>query len=216
MTPRVTFPYREQAGTLPYAEALRAAGIEPVLITPDQADHPLDSGLLLSGGTDIDAALYGEEPGPANDPPDHERDFLEQRLLREALAADLPVLAICRGLQLFNVTHAGGTLVQDLDGHKLPRNGTHNIEIYYGSRLAEIFGAGLHSVNSRHHQAVAQVGNGLRVSARSPGGVIEGLERPDLRFAVAVQWHPEDQMPQQRRLFEAFRAAINEKFPNPS
>ena len=111
---------------------------------------------------------------------------------------NVPVLAICRGMQLFNVTHAGGTLVQDVEGHKLPRNGTHHIEIYHGTKLAEIFGAGLHSVNSRHHQAVARVGEGLTVSAKSPGGVVEGLERPDLRFAVAVQWHPEDQMPQQR------------------
>jgi len=118
------------------------------------------------------------------------------------------VLAICRGMQLFNVTHAGGTLVQDLEGHKLPRNGTHHVEIYHGTKLAEIFGAGLHSVNSRHHQAVANVGEGLTVSAKSPGGIVEGLERPDLRFAIAVQWHPEDQMPQQRRLFEAFRDAL--------
>jgi putative glutamine amidotransferase len=133
---------------------------------------------------------------------------LEQRLLREALAADLPVLAICRGLQLFNVVHSGGTLVQHLDGHKLANNETHSAEIYESTQLARVLGAGVLSVNSRHHQAVAEVGAGLRVSSKSADGIIEGLERPDLRFAIAVQWHPEDMLekfPLQRRLFEDFR-----------
>jgi putative glutamine amidotransferase len=135
------------------------------------------------------------------------RDQLEQRLMREALAADLPVLAICRGLQLFNVIHTGGTLAQHIDGHKLADGGTHDVEIYENTQLARVLGAGVHSVNSRHHQAVAEVGAGLKVSSKSPEGVIEGLERPDLCFAIAVQWHPEDMLekvPLQRRLFEEF------------
>jgi putative glutamine amidotransferase len=206
---RVAVHARDVRKTVPYADALRAVGIEPVIVTPDQDSGWVEwSGLLLSGGSDIGPALYGQDPGPATDKPDVERDALEQQTLRQALAGNVPVLAICRGLQLFNVTHPGGTLVQDLEGHKLPRNGTHHIEIYQGTKLAAIFGSGLHSVNSRHHQAVAHVGEGLTVSAKSPGGIIEGLERPDLRFALAVQWHPEDQMPQQRRLFEAFRDAM--------
>ena len=206
---RAAITYRDHKRIEPYADALRAVQIEPVLLTPDQdSGWGSFSGLLLSGGTDVGSALYGQDPDPASDSPDVERDALEQRLLREALAANLPVLAICRGMQLFNVNHAGGTLVQDLEGHRLPKNGTHHVEIYHGTRLADIFGAGLHSVNSRHHQAVAHVGEGLTVSAKSPGGVVEGLERPDLRFAIGVQWHPEDQMPQQRRLFEAFRDAL--------
>jgi putative glutamine amidotransferase len=136
---------------------------------------------------------------------------LEQRLLREALAADLPVLAICRGLQLFNVIHDGGTLAQHIEGHKLANNETHSAEIYESTRLARVLGAGVLSVNSRHHQAVAEVGAGLKVSSKSPDGVIEGLERPDLRFAVAVQWHPEDMLenfPLQRRLFQEFRVHL--------
>jgi putative glutamine amidotransferase len=202
--------YRDEARVLPYADALRLAGIEPVFVTPDR---PLDSlinieGLLLSGGTDLDPQLYGQAIDPRSDQPDRERDALEQRLLREALEADLPVLAICRGMQLFNVTHPGGTLVQDIEGHRIPNRGTHPAEVYRGTRLAEIFGEGVHTVNSRHHQAVDRLGQGLVISAKSPEGVIEGLERPDRRFAIAVQWHPEDQMPEQRRLFEAFRGAL--------
>ncbi len=203
---RVAVLYRDQTRIAPYADALRAVGVEPVLEGVDSLSGV--SGLMLTGGTDVDPALYGQTLGPKSEVPDRERDDLEQRLLREALKADVPVLAICRGMQLFNVTHPGGTLVQDMDGHKLPRHLTHHAEIYEGTRLAQIFGPGVHVVNSRHHQAVDHVGEGLIVSAKSPDGVIEGLERPDLRFAVAVQWHPEDQMPQQRRLFEAFRDAL--------
>ncbi len=197
--------YREHSRIAPYADALRAVGIEPVLVSPERDPGSLGGmGLMLSGGTDVDPSLYGEERHPETDAPDRERDAMEQRLLREALHADLPVLAICRGLQLFNVTHAGGTLVQHMEGHKLTRRQTHDAEVYGGTRLAGIVGAGVHAVNSRHHQAVAKLGQGLVASAKTPSGVVEALERPDRRFAVAVQWHPEDMMPGARRLFEAF------------
>jgi putative glutamine amidotransferase len=210
MTKRVALTCRDLKKIDPYADALRTAGIDPQFVTPE---HPADSlaefaGLVLSGGTDVDPGLYGQEADPHTDAPDPERDALEQRLLREALASNRPVLAICRGMQLFNVTHPGGTLVQHLEGHKLQHNATHHAEISGGTRLARIFGAGVHAVNSRHHQAVGSTGRGLIVSAKTPDGVVEGLERPDLRFAVAVQWHPEDQMPQQRRLFEGFGEAL--------
>ena len=131
--------------------------------------------------------------------------------MREALSLDLPVLAICRGLQLFNVTHPGGSLIQHMEGHRLENNATHIVEVFAGTRLASILGAGPHPVNSRHHQSAAEAGDGLVVAAKSPDGVIEGLERPDRRFAIAVQWHPEDMLaglPEQRKLFEAFRAAL--------
>jgi gamma-glutamyl-gamma-aminobutyrate hydrolase PuuD len=194
----------------PYADALRFAGLEPVLVSPARALDSLADmqGLLLSGGSDVDPAVYGQKPDPRNDVSDHVRDALEQRLLREALDADLPVIAICRGMQLFNVTHPGGTLVQHMEGHRLANRGTHVAEIFRETRLARIFGAGPHAVNSRHHQAVAQPGQGLVIAAKSADGVIEGLERPDRRFAIAVQWHPEDQMPEQKRLFEAYRDAV--------
>lgn len=206
---RAVLAYRNEAKIAPYLEALRQVGIEPTPVTPAAPIASLGGkGLVLTGGADIDPSLYGEPLDPRADAPDRERDDLEQRLLREALSLDLPVLAICRGMQLFNVTHAGGSLVQHMEGHKLANNVTHEVEVGAGSRLAEILGGGRQAVNSRHHQAVADVGAQLRVSAKSLDGVIEALERPDLRFAIAVQWHPEYMLaafPQQLRLFEAFR-----------
>jgi len=204
---RAVLAYRDEKRIAPYAEALRSAGIDPVMVTPAQSLDSLDGmGLVLSGGTDVDPALYGAEAGPLTDAPDCERDEMEQRLLREALELDRPVLAICRGTQLFNVIHAG-TLVQHIEGHKTPQT-PHEITVEAGTRLAGIFGAGKRSVNSRHHQVVGRAGHGLVISARAADGVIEALERSDRKFAVAVQWHPEDLMPQDGALFEAFRDAL--------
>ena len=204
--------FRNETKVQPYRDALAAAGVEPVLVTPDASVSSLAGlGLVLTGGTDIDPSLYGQAHDPRADTPDRARDDLEQRLLREALSLDLPVLAICRGLQLFNVTHPGGSLIQHMEGHRLESNATHIVEVFAGTRLASILGAGPHPVNSRHHQSAAEAGDGLVVAAKSPDGVIEGLERPDRRFAIAVQWHPEDMLaglPEQRKLFEAFRAAL--------
>jgi len=217
---KAALTYRYPHKAEPYAEALRQAGIEPVLISAE-APRPLAGlhGLMLSGGTDLNPARYGETPHAENETPDDPRDELETSLLDEALAADLPVLAICRGMQLFNVVH-GGTLIQHLDNcaaHVVVRDNdpalpAHGIVVEPESRLAEILGEGAHMVNSRHHQAVARVGAGLRVTARSsPDGVIEALERGDRRFALAVQWHPEDQArrdAEQRKLFQAFATGI--------
>ncbi len=219
MSVKAGLTFSEPHKAVPYAEALRQAGIEPVPISPDHP-RPLDGlqGLVLSGGTDLNPARYGAEPRPGNEPPDDERDALEASLLTQALAADLPVLAICRGLQLFNVVH-GGTLIQHLDNSAIhvvrsadPALPAHQISVEPDSRLARILGEGLHAVNSRHHQAVERVGAGLRVTARStPDGVVEALERNDRKFALAVQWHPEDQVRRdtsQRKLFEAFAAVL--------
>lgn len=157
---------------------------------------------------------YGETPHPQTDAPDAERDKLESRLLREALERDVPVLAICRGMQLFNVEH-GGSLVQHLENageHRvIEAPHAHQISVEEGTQLAAAMGAGPHAVNSRHHQAVAKLGNSLRVAASSADGVIEAIERPDRRFAVAVQWHPEDLAGEDgghRALFEAFAKAL--------
>lgn len=216
----LTFRYPRKAE--PYAEALRQAGIEPVLISPEEPRLLAGlQGLLLSGGTDLNPARYGGTPHPGNETPDDALDELETGLLAEALAAGLPVLAICRGMQLFNVAH-GGTLIQHLDNAAVhvvrgndPALPVHQILVEPGTRLAAILGNGAHAVNSRHHQAVDRIGAGLRVTARStPDGVIEALERSDRRFALAVQWHPEDQAPRdvtQKKLFEAFAGAL----PNP-
>jgi gamma-glutamyl-gamma-aminobutyrate hydrolase PuuD len=209
----VTYRFENKVG--PYLEALRAAGAEPVGVTPDQspAVTSLDgfAGLVLTGGTDVAPARYGQSPHAETEAPDEARDELEFRLLREALERGLPVLAICRGMQLFNVFH-GGTLLQHLDGHAVRPNDksqpVHSVEIAGGTRLGEIFGVSALPVNSRHHQAVDKPGTGLLVSARSVAdGIVEGLERPDCRFAVAVQWHPEDQ-PAHAPLFAAFASVL--------
>ena len=200
----VTYGFEDEVGR--YESALREVGVEPVRISPDDP-RSLDSldGLLLTGGTDVNPARYGEQRHPKTEDPDDPLDELEMALLRDALSAGLPVLAICRGMQLFNVFH-GGTLIQHLESHDSPDT-LHTIQIVPNSRLASIVGEGEHAVNSRHHQAVARPGEGLIVSARSSDGVIEALERPGPAFAVAVQWHPEDRIlvsDVDRKLFQAF------------
>jgi len=203
---RAGVTYRFEDEVVRYEAALREVGIEPVRISPVDS-RSLDSldGLLLTGGTDVNPIRYGERPHPKTEDPDDPLDELEMGLLRDALAAGLPVLAICRGMQLFNVLH-GGSLIQHLDCHDSPDT-LHNIQIVPNSRLAAIAGEGEHEVNSRHHQAVARVGSGLIVSAKSSDGIIEALESPGPAFAVAVQWHPEDRIlvsDTDRKLFQAF------------
>ena len=209
----------------PYEEALRAAGIEPVLISPGTFAGSGDaipqdmSGLLLMGGSDVNPARYGEARHSETQESDDARDELECALIGAAIARDLPVLAICRGIQILNVAH-GGTLVQHLDSTERHRRRTenrglpaHQVEIVPGTRLACIAGdAHTWDVNSRHHQAIARLGEGLRVSARdSEDGTVEAVERPDKRFIVGVQWHPENMSPtddRQARLFQAFADSL--------
>jgi len=214
---KVAITYDEDYDVTPYAEAVRAAGMDPVLVTPSHPLESLDSvaGLVLSGGADLSSALYGQPPHPSADEPILDRDDLEQRLLREALARDVPVLAICRGMQLLNVSHPGGTLHQDIPGHVVrtldKSRDAHEITPHVDSRLFGILGPGDHPVNSRHHQAVHRLGRGLFISARAADGIIEGLERPDRRFVVGVQWHPENQIHRhvaQKNLFLALAAAL--------
>jgi putative glutamine amidotransferase len=204
----------------PYEEALRSAGIEPVTISPG-AGVPADvSGLLLIGGSDVNPARYGEPRDPETDEPDDPRDVLESALIQNFLDRDLPLLAICRGVQMLNVQQ-GGTLVQHLETTGRHRVRTadkgspaHQVKIVPGTRLAAIAGEPLTmDVNSRHHQAIARAGDGLRVSARdSEDGTIEAVEHPDKRFVVGVQWHPENQCAtdeRQGRLFQAFADALH-------
>lgn len=217
--PRVLVSFRFADRAESYLAALRAAGIEPV---PCQPGSPASicgvKGLVLTGGSDILPAYYGQADEPDLGDVDRERDAFELGLMTMADAADVPTLAICRGIQLLNV-HRGGTLVQHLAQSARHRridtpkpHAVHAVRIEAGSKLAGIMGAEAH-VNSRHHQAVDRVGSGLVVTARDPeDGVIEAVEDPARRFLVGVQWHPEDQAPEdpvQRRLFEAFAAALN-------
>jgi putative glutamine amidotransferase len=206
--------------SLPYEQALRDAGIEPVVVEPPGSRVPPDvSGLLLMGGSDVNPACYGESRHSETDDPDDARDDLECVLIEDFLRRDLPLLAICRGIQILNVQH-GGTLVQHLDTTPRHRVKTadrgspaHQVEIVPGTKLAAIAGASLTwDVNSRHHQAIGRLGDGLRVSARDPADdTIEAVERLDKRFVVGVQWHPENQSAtdeRQAKLFRAFAAAL--------
>jgi putative glutamine amidotransferase len=189
-----------------YVESVARAGGEALLLEP--SDDPLASldridGLLLTGGADVDPAEYGEPPHPTVEI-DVARDAFEIPLTRGALAREMPLLAICRGVQVLNVA-AGGTLVQDIPtaitsnlNHSLtvPKDAVaHSVDIVPGSRLAGIVtGTPAQScaVNSRHHQSVGVVAQPFVVSAVSPDGVIEAIEQPDAPFCVGVQWHPEN------------------------
>jgi putative glutamine amidotransferase len=209
--------YRKADRVLPYQQALVAAGVDPVL---SGANFPVTldgfDGLVLTGGSDVDPALYGEPRGTHTDEPDHERDRIEFELLRQALTLDLPVLAICRGLQIVNVFH-GGSLHQHLEPPERHQRVAgkksepiHTVAVESDSLLSRIAQSEVLQVNSRHHQGIARLGEGLRVTARAPDGVVEAVERPDKRFFVAVQWHPEDQVsrfPEQLSLFAHFREA---------
>jgi putative glutamine amidotransferase len=211
--------YREIARLQPYLAALSSAGLDPVpaVAGPLASLSGLD-GLVLVGGTDVNPTRYGETRQPETETPDDERDAIEFALLEQALERDLPVLAICRGLQLVNVFH-GGSLIQHLNSserHQRPEGDhgltAHEVTIVPGTVLCAIAGTPKWQVNSRHHQAVKTLGKGLRVSAVDTGdGTIEALERPDKRFVLAVQWHPEDQAPrdpEQAKIFQGFAAAV--------
>jgi putative glutamine amidotransferase len=204
----------------PYEEALRDAGLKPILISPGEQPPSDYSGLLLMGGSDVNPARYGEAPVAETENPDDARDDVECAIIRKALAQDLPILAICRGIQILNVQH-GGTLIQHLpatEHHRVrtPDRGlpAHHVELLPGTRLATIAGESrTWDVNSRHHQAIGRLGSGLCVSGRDPfDGTIEAVERPDKRFVIGVQWHPENQIArkdgQAKKLFRAFAAAL--------
>ncbi len=208
-----------------YVRSVEQSGAVPVVlppVSPEDVPALLDrlDGILLSGGVDVDPALYGQEPHPRLGRVNRRRDDFEIALVREALRRDVPILGICRGHQLLNVA-TGGTLVQDIaslvERHaehdaKGPRwRRAHRVDVTAPSRLREILGEDALSVNSIHHQAVDRVGDGLVVSARCPeDGVVEGLERPASRFVVAVQWHPEsfwNRADSFQRLFDAHAEA---------
>lgn len=205
----------------PYERALREAGLEPVRNPPSL--ESLD-GLVLTGGSNVNPVHYGQTRLRESDTPDDQRDALELRLVREALEADLPVLGICRGIQLLNVA-LDGTLNQHVDSIDVHRQrpdnaeagkhpSAHRVWVAPDTRLAKIVGAGGLDVNSRHHQAIESLGDGLVVSAISEDGVIEAVEKPGAVFVVAVQWHPEDRIfasDADRKLFEAFAAAMAQR-----
>lgn len=189
-----------------YVRSVENGGALPVVLAPgrpEDAPALLDrvQGLLLSGGSDVDPALYGAHPHAKLGRVVRERDEFELALCRAALERDMPILAICRGHQVLNVA-TGGTLVQDIPSEvKEPLDHdsaaqrwerTHEVDILQRTRLRAILGKERMAVNSYHHQAVEALGEGMTVSAVSRGDqVIEGIEMPGRRFVVGVQWHPE-------------------------
>lgn len=195
-----------------YVNALEAAGAEVVVIAPgDDAGvaERLD-GLVLSGGPDVDPALYGERPDPNLGEVDAPRDRLELHLLAIADRLAIPVLAICRGHQVLNVAR-GGKLVQHVAEHDRhgdgPRSSIHHeVRLEPGSHLAAAVGTSSLAVNSLHHQVVAEAAPGLLAVGRAEDGTIEAMESPDGRV-LSVQCHPEELVAGQewaRRLFAHF------------
>lgn len=213
---------------LRYVRAISATGAVPwpIPVVPDAPllgslyEH-LD-GVVLTGGSDIRPDRYGGREHPAVDGGDADRDEVERLLAAWAMRDGKPLLGICRGMQMINVTR-GGTLVPHLDcadGSGLKHDNfplalyprdlpAHGVDVIPGSRAATALGATSLTVNSIHHQAVERPGDGLVVSAHSSDGVPEAVEDPTLPFCLGVQWHPEEMPhhPASRSLFAAFRHA---------
>jgi putative glutamine amidotransferase len=195
-----------------YVDEVTAAGGVPVLLpsVPGAASAVtrLD-GLILTGGGDLDPASYGQQPHPRTGRVSAERDKAELEYLDAALSAGLPVLGICRGLQLLNVAR-GGTLCQHLPeeaGHT-PTPGTfgsHPVRLAPASRLASILGTAEAEVPTAHHQAIGELGAGVAATAWTDDGVIEAVELDGHGFVMAVQWHPE--AGPDRRIIQALVAA---------
>ncbi|MGV3517571.1 gamma-glutamyl-gamma-aminobutyrate hydrolase family protein [Luteitalea sp.] len=188
-----------------YLRSLEAVGLDVESVPPDGdvgvALQGID-GVVLAGGYDVDPALYGETMHPACTLADASRDAFEIDLARRCLRDGLPLLAICRGMQVLNVA-AGGSLIQDLPSqvpvaipHAVDDTLTtlaHGLDVVDGTLLSRALGAGMPTqVNSRHHQAAKVIGQGLVVSAHATDGIVEALEAPDSPFCVGVQWHPEN------------------------
>ena len=214
-----------------YVESVRVAGGDPVVLelTAAAASEQLAGadGLLLTGGGDVDPVYYHEAKHETFSAAEPGRDEAELSLAREAMARQLPLLAICRGAQVLNVA-AGGTLVQDIPSAveselshsvKEPKDlACHAISIVAGTKLADVLGGQMDAacscrVNSRHHQAVGRTGDGLVVSARAGDGVVEAIEQPDALFCIGVQWHPENfwRSGEFTPLFEALVRAARER-----
>lgn len=200
---------------LSYVRAIEHAGGRPLLVPPSEegVDETLDAldGLVFSGGSDLDPDLYGAAPHPATDGVRPDRDRAELALLEAALARDMPVLAVCRGMEVLNVVR-GGDLVQhlpDILGDERHRHtpgvfADHDVELQAGSRLQKLLGDRA-PVKSHHHQGVGRLGEGLADVAWADDGTVEGIEDRSRRFVLGVLWHPEE-----GEDFALFRALVDE------
>jgi putative glutamine amidotransferase len=207
-------PLPEMALGMSYVRTLDAAGAMPVVLPPVGAERVAElvarlDGVVLSGGPDLDPALYGATERHAElGSTEPSLDYFELELLRAAMAAELPILAICRGAQALNVA-CGGTLYQHVPEHRQDKAASltsHAVTLEERSRLATVLGAGEQHVNSFHHQVIDRVGDGLNVVARADDGAIEAVEGPG--FTIGVQWHAET-LTQQLPLFQALVAAAS-------
>jgi len=197
-----------------YVRAIEHAGARPLLVPPSEegVEETLDAldGILFSGGADLDPEVYGAEAHAETNGVRPERDRAELTLLEAALARDMPVLAVCRGVQVMNVAR-GGDLVQhlpDVVGNESHREvkgafSEHPVRIEDDSKLGAVLGDRA-PVKSSHHQGLGRVGEGLREVAWADDGTIEGVEDPGRRFALGVLWHPE--AGEDWKLFEALVA----------
>ncbi len=215
-------PWSERFGLVPetYLMAVQQGGGIPVMLPPQPFDDAVVDrvlgaidGLVLSGGADVDPARYGQERGPHTQAPRHDRDAWETALVLGALERGLPLLAICRGVQVLNVA-LGGTLVQHVPDVTAVDHGEApgafartDVELVGGAIVHEVLGAvgDRLSVHCHHHQVLDRVGDGLVVAARGADGLVEAVEVPTEPFVVGVQWHPE-QDEVDRRLFSALVA----------
>lgn len=188
-----------------YVRSIEKVGGLPLLLpVTDDVDDLLDAvdGIIVTGGGDVDPARYGEAAAPETDGVDERRDEFDLALWRRILDRRMPALGICRGVQVLNVAF-GGTLHQHLPEHRLG-DGLHPVTVEPSSRLAAVLGTTSIEANSLHHQAVARVGEGLRVTATSAEGGVEALEVDGHPEVLAVQWHPEllRHVPAQLALFD--------------
>jgi putative glutamine amidotransferase len=214
--------YRQNSVGFDYISAIEHAGGTPIVLPIVENQECISSfmdimdGLLLSGGGDIDPSFFNEEPIPELGNIDPDRDRVEMLLSKAALEQDLPVLAICRGIQVLNVA-AGGTLYQDISQHSKEIlkhrqsapgwHASHTIQIEPGSLMYDMFGKPTGRVNSFHHQAVRVSADGFYISARSIDGIIEAIESKEHRFMLGVQFHPEmmfQHHPEAANIFAAF------------
>jgi putative glutamine amidotransferase len=209
-----------------YLAALDRAGALAVVLGPDAlaGRDPASvlgrlGGLVLTGGGDVDPARYGEAPAAELRGVDPVRDGHELALVDAALAMQLPVLAVCRGLQVLNVA-CGGSLHQDIGADigavaaRRHQSSSHPVDTVPGTRLAAVAGPHLAACPSVHHQAVARLGRGLTVAAWAPDGLIEAIEHEGPTWVLGVQWHPEDTAAvdaEQQALFDAFVAAAGRR-----
>jgi putative glutamine amidotransferase len=218
--------WNDRAALVPasYHRAVVGAGGLDIPLVPDprvtaDPDLLLDvvDGLLMIGGVDVDPSRYGAEPASTLESTSVERDDFEIALTRRAIERQMPVLGICRGMQILNIA-LDGSLTQDLGPERnavhRPHLGTfegteHEIEVADRSLASAACGAGLQVIHSHHHQAVETVGDGLVVSAASEDGVIEAVELEGHPFALGVQWHPEAD--EKSRVIEALVGAVERR-----